>query len=87
MLVQIIGGEQASYYGLVSSILPVFLLVTLYSNIAVAVKRLHDLGYAGFLALALLIPFVNLAFTIWVGILPGAAGPNRYGVAPDVPPS
>ena len=86
MLVQILGGEQASYYGLVSTILPAMLLITLYSNIAVAVKRLHDLGYSGFLALALLIPFVNLAFTIWVGILPGTAGPNRYGPAPDVPP-
>ena len=87
MLVQIVGGEQASYYRLVSSILPVVLLVTFYSNIAVAVKRLHDLGYAGFLAVALLIPFVNLAFTIWVGILPGTAGPNRYGAVPDVPPA
>ena len=86
MLVQIIGGEQASYNRFVSAILPAVLLITLYSNIAVAVKRLHDLGYAGFLALALLVPFVNLAFTIWVGILPGTAGPNRYGPAPDVPP-
>jgi uncharacterized membrane protein YhaH (DUF805 family) len=86
MLVQIVGGEQASYSGMVSSILPAILLVTLYSNIAVAVKRLHDLGYSGFLAFALLIPIVNLAFTIWVGILPGTAGPNRYGAVPDRPP-
>ena len=87
LVAQIMGGEQASYYGLVSSILPAALLITLYSNIAVAVKRLHDLGYSGFLALALLIPFVNLAFTIWVGILPGTAGPNRYGAAPDIAPA
>ncbi len=86
LVAQIMGGEQASYYGLVSSILPAVLLITLYSNIAVAVKRLHDLGYSGFLALALLIPFVNLAFTIWVGILPGTAGPNRYGAVVDIPP-
>jgi uncharacterized membrane protein YhaH (DUF805 family) len=62
-------------------------LATLYCNLAVAVKRLHDVGYSGFLALALVIPLVNFAFTIWVGILPGTAGPNRYGNAPDTPPA
>ena len=86
LVAQLMGGEQASYYGVVSYILPGALLVTLYSNIAVAVKRLHAIGSSGFLALALLIPFVNLAFTIWAGILPGTAGPNRYGAAPDFPP-
>ena len=49
----------------------------LYANIAIAVKRLHDIGYGGFLAVAILIPIVNLAFNIWVGVLPGTPGPNR----------
>jgi uncharacterized membrane protein YhaH (DUF805 family) len=86
LLAQMLGQEQASYHDLVRTILPGALLLTLYCNIAVAVKRLHDLGYSGFLALALLVPVVNLAFTIWVGILPGTAGPNRFGAAPDLPP-
>jgi uncharacterized membrane protein YhaH (DUF805 family) len=72
------------------AILPAVLLITLYSNIAVAVKRLHDLGYSGFLALALLIPFVNLAFTIWVGICPAprgrtATGPCPTSLQPEMP--
>jgi uncharacterized membrane protein YhaH (DUF805 family) len=87
VLSQLIGGEQAGYHQLAAAVGPAILLVTLYSNLAVAVKRLHDVGYSGFLSLALLIPFVNLAFTIWAGILPGAAGPNRYGAVPDVQPA
>lgn len=87
ILSQLLGAEQASYYQLAAAVGPGVLLATLYSNLAVSVKRLHDIGYSGFLALALLIPFVNLAFTLWVGILPGTAGPNRYGAATDVPPA
>ncbi len=58
----------------------------LYANIAIAVKRLHDIGYGGFLAAAILIPIVNLAFNIWVGVLPGTPDANRFGDAPDRPP-
>jgi uncharacterized membrane protein YhaH (DUF805 family) len=86
ILAQLLGAEQASYYQLAAAVGPGVLLGTLYSNLAVSVKRLHDVGYSGFLALALLIPFVNVAFTLWVGILPGTAGPNKYGAAPDTPP-
>ena len=63
---------------------PFVILGTLYSNLAIAVKRLHDVGYSGFLAFALFIPLVNFAFTIWVGILPGTAGPNAYGDVTDI---
>jgi uncharacterized membrane protein YhaH (DUF805 family) len=87
LLAQIVGEAQASYHSIAVSVGPAILLVTLYSTFAVSVKRLHDVGYAGFLALALLIPFVNLAFTIWLGVLPGTADANQYGEAPDVPPA
>jgi uncharacterized membrane protein YhaH (DUF805 family) len=85
VLSQLLGGEQASYYQLAAAIGPALLLASLYSNLAVSVKRLHDVGYGGFLALALLVPFVNVAFTIWLGILPGTAGPNRFGATSDAP--
>jgi uncharacterized membrane protein YhaH (DUF805 family) len=73
---------------LVGGVLIIIFLVgvaLLYANIAVAVKRLHDIGYGGFLAVAVPIPLIGIAFSIWVGILPGAAGPNRYGDLPDAP--
>jgi uncharacterized membrane protein YhaH (DUF805 family) len=87
ILAQIISGGAGSFYDVASSLGPIVLIVTLYSNLAIAVKRLHDVGYAGFLALALLVPVVNLAFTIWVGVLPGTPDPNRFGDAPDIPPA
>ena len=87
LLAQLVGGETASFHRLAASIGPAILLATLYSSLAVSVKRLHDVGYGGFLALALFVPFVNLAFTIWLGLLPGNAGPNQFGAAPDIPPA
>ena len=86
VLAQIASRGAASFYHEAAAVGPVIILATLYWNIAIAVKRLHDVGYGGFLALALLIPLVNLAFTLWVGFLPGAAGPNRFGDVADVPP-
>ena len=86
VLAQLVSGGAASFYDEAAAVGPVILLATLYWNIAIAVKRLHDVGYGGFLALALLIPLVNLAFTLWVGFLPGTAGPNRFGDTADVPP-
>ena len=84
---QLIGGPEASFSRLADTVAPAVILATLYANFAVAVKRLHDIGYSGFLAIALLIPFINFAFTIWVGIVPGTAGPNRFGDATDRQPA
>jgi uncharacterized membrane protein YhaH (DUF805 family) len=86
VLAQMVSGGAASFYQEAVAVGPVILLATVYWNIAIAVKRLHDVGYGGFLALAALIPLVNLAFTLWVGFLPGTAGPNRFGDVADVPP-
>jgi uncharacterized membrane protein YhaH (DUF805 family) len=81
-------------------------VVTIYSNIAIATKRLHDGAHWGALSLtpivlsvlaliavalgysAPLLPIMiaSLAFTIWVGVLPGTTGANRFGEAADVPP-
>jgi uncharacterized membrane protein YhaH (DUF805 family) len=86
ILAQLVGGEYASYYDLAATVSFPVLLVSIYVNIAISVKRLHDVGYSGFLAIAVLIPLVNLAFSIWVGVLPGTAGPNSYGDHTDVQP-
>ena len=87
LLGQLIGGEYASFHGLAQAIGPFVILGTLYSNVAIAVKRLHDAGYSGFLSIALFIPLVNLAFAIWIGILPGTNGPNAYGDVTDSVPA
>ncbi|MGH6924727.1 MAG: DUF805 domain-containing protein [Propylenella sp.] len=83
---QIVGMTEEELRGSLPFVTLLLALAALYINLAVAVKRLHDVGYAGFLAVAVIIPFLNIAFSIWVGILPGTAGPNTYGDAADVPP-
>ena len=85
LIVQLFGGEEASYYRLATALGPAILVATLYAHFAISVKRLHDCDYPGALALVLVVPLVNLAFTIWVGILPGTAGANRFGAGTNGP--
>jgi uncharacterized membrane protein YhaH (DUF805 family) len=62
-------------------------LLAAYSSLAITVKRLHDVGYGGFLSAAMFIPLVNIVFTVWVGIVPGTIGPNTYGDMTDSIPA
>jgi uncharacterized membrane protein YhaH (DUF805 family) len=84
---QLIGGEEATFGSVAEVIAPFVIIATIYSNLAVTVKRLHDIGYSGFLSVAIFVPVVNFFFTVWVGIVPGTVGPNAYGDAPDSPPA
>lgn len=85
-LLQMLGGEEASYHELAVAVTPFLLVVTAYSTVAVSVKRLHDFDTTGLFALALVVPLLDMAFRIWAGIVPGTSGPNRFGVLADVPP-
>ena len=85
-VLQLLGGEEARYHGVAVAVTPFLLIVSAYSTIAVAVKRLHDFDTSGFIALALCIPLLDMAFRIWAGIVPGTSGPNRFGAVRDVPP-
>ncbi len=87
VLGQLLGGEEASFSSLAEIGGPFVILATIYANFAVTVKRLHDVGYSGFLAVLMFVPLANLFFTIWIGILPGNAGPNAYGDMPDRVPA
>jgi uncharacterized membrane protein YhaH (DUF805 family) len=45
-------------------------------------RRLHDMGYTCWAALVLLIPVVNLVFSLWLIGAPGNPGVNRFGLPP-----
>jgi len=45
-------------------------------------RRLHDLGRTRWIALALLVPILNLAVGLWLLCAPGERGANRYGPPP-----
>jgi uncharacterized membrane protein YhaH (DUF805 family) len=59
--------------------------LSLWSNVALGVKRLHDIGRPGIIAVALFIPIVSIAAFIALCLMPGNPGPNRYGRHPNSP--
>lgn len=69
------------------------ILALLVMNLAVCVKRLHDLGLSGWLVVPVIVANVvlsisglvglssiaNIAFTAYLGFAPGQHGSNRFG--------
>jgi uncharacterized membrane protein YhaH (DUF805 family) len=68
--------------GLYGPIYLVYVLVMLVPGLAVAVRRLHDIGKSGWMILVVLIPLVG---GIWLLVLlasEGNQGDNAYGADP-----
>jgi uncharacterized membrane protein YhaH (DUF805 family) len=55
----------------------------LWMQVALVTKRLHDRGMSGLFALLQLVPIVNVGMLIFVGLMPGDPGPNRFGPHTD----
>ncbi|MBX3567706.1 MAG: DUF805 domain-containing protein [Rhizobiaceae bacterium] len=60
----------------------VVFLASLWSNVALGVKRLHDIDRPGILAAALFIPVISIVAFLALCFMPGTPGPNRYGNPP-----
>ena len=60
-------------------------LASLWSNVALAVKRLHDLGRPGLMALVLFVPVISIIAFLALCLFPGDKGPNRYGAQTNAP--
>jgi uncharacterized membrane protein YhaH (DUF805 family) len=60
-------------------------LISVWSNIALSVKRLHDLDKPGIIAATLFIPVISIAAFLLLCIFPGTPGPNRYGERANAP--
>lgn len=61
--------------------------LSVWSYVALGVKRLHDFGKPGIFAVTLFIPMVSILAFIILCLYPGDDGPNEYGehtnAAPD----
>jgi uncharacterized membrane protein YhaH (DUF805 family) len=73
-------GSVASGAGLTVA-LGLLAVAALALGILNGVRRLHDLGRKGWLAIGLLVPVLNLGLALWLVSAPGDANPNRYGPA------
>ncbi|MFD2172692.1 DUF805 domain-containing protein [Rhodobacter lacus] len=54
--------------------------------LAVAVRRLHDLGKSGWWLLISLVPFFGTLVLLYFYVQPSQPGPNAFGPAPDRSP-
>jgi uncharacterized membrane protein YhaH (DUF805 family) len=59
--------------------------VSLWSNFALSVKRLHDMGRPGLIALAVFVPMLAIIAFVVLCFLPGTPGPNAYGSRTNAP--
>lgn len=59
-----------------------FMLAVLVPNIAVAVRRMHDIGKSGWMVLIGIIPLIGWIIVLFFYAQPGEPGPNRYGPDP-----
>ncbi|MEM9279564.1 MAG: DUF805 domain-containing protein [Pseudomonadota bacterium] len=57
-------------------------LLTLWSVMALAVKRLHDLGMTGWLSVLILVPTLNWIFLVALALFPSTQETNEYGPPP-----
>lgn len=68
-----------------ASIFGVMFFASLWSNLVLASKRLHDFGRSGLLSLLLFIPVVSIVVFLFLCFFPGDPGPNKYGLATNSP--
>jgi uncharacterized membrane protein YhaH (DUF805 family) len=61
------------------------MLTSVWSNVALGVKRLHDLDKPGIIAASLFIPVISIIAFLVLCFLPGTPGPNRYGARTNSP--
>ena len=59
-----------------------FMLAVFLPNLAVGVRRLHDLDKSGWMILIGLIPLFGALYLLFLFTQPGTVGPNRFGPDP-----
>lgn len=57
----------------------VAVVLSIWSNVALGIKRLHDMDKPGLFAVALFIPVVSILAFVILCLFPGTDGPNQYG--------
>lgn len=74
------GGSDPKVYGPVVGIFVVlFALAFLLFSFVLYIRRLHDIDMSGWWCVLVLIPLVNIIFSLYVMIKKGTEGNNNYG--------
>lgn len=80
----IIAAAAGGIVGAGETLAVIFALALLVPNIAVAVRRFHDIGKSGWFVLLFLIPLIGFILWIYFFIKPSDE-PNQYGPGPLAP--
>ena len=66
-------------------VLCVYALASFIPGLAVAVRRLHDAGFSGWLVLLAFVPLASIAVLVMT-LMDSKPGPNQYGPNPKAVP-
>ncbi|TPN83837.1 DUF805 domain-containing protein [Mesorhizobium sp. CU3] len=73
------GGElPIVMFGLVA----IYVLLTILPWVALLVRRLHDVGLTGWLAILYFVPYIGWLMMVVFGLIPSQAGENKHGPVP-----
>jgi uncharacterized membrane protein YhaH (DUF805 family) len=68
-------------------LLVVFYLLMIVPTLAVTVRRLHDAGYSGWLALLMLVPYLGGLIILIFAVLPSSPAGAKYDPVPAASPA
>lgn len=71
--------EYSIFSGLLMPVMFVLWVVSFYFQMVFFIRRLHDLNKTGWLSLLLLVPIIQLFFSLYVLLAPGTPQHNDYG--------
>ena len=75
--------EGGGYLPVVTfSLLGIYAVLTILPWIALLVRRLHDIGLTGWLAILCFLPYIGALATLVFGLIPTQIGENKYGPMP-----
>lgn len=85
-LLILIGASASETMGTAVAVLWLIGLLPLaWTRLAVSAQRCRDLGWSGWLAALVLVPYLGLLFSVVLFLARGELGPNRYGPDPIEP--
>jgi uncharacterized membrane protein YhaH (DUF805 family) len=70
--------ESSQWEVLIKVVLLLLFNSLIVANIALSIKRIHDINLSGWCWLIYLLPFVSYLFSCGVTLIDGTVGPNRF---------
>ena len=75
----VVFGIVSNTWGIHTTAADVILILTLMLSIFLVIRRLHDLNRSAWCFVFVFIPYVNIVFALYLLLVKGTDGPNKYG--------